>query len=242
MNFRNKMLLEGLVIILFVFNIGSALGFEYSLKPGSEEWRNLSVEEKNELLQIPDSILSVMPTEELIQAYVDNPFCSLIFVYNTIQDGFNRVYNEFNGLRELMKRNDAATKLIDFYKNMQVDGYSPNWEPDKKGEFTFKFVYIETLLSQPEIVRQLNLGNTKILISELIEKYEGKVEHVSEHSIVGLESCTYAIAHTLYQNGKLAPQGVPIEETMQSFLETGHLLQNNTLDQVLQQARSFVQE
>lgn len=165
----------------------------------------------------------------------------MIFAYNTFQDGFHRVYNEFNGLRELMERNDAATKLIAFYKNMQVDGYDLNWEPSKKGKFTFGFVYIETLLSQPKIINQLNQNDAKMLISVLIKKFDKKVEHVSEHSIVGLEYCAYAIAHILHKNGKLAIQRSQIDESIQSFLKTGHSGQENMLDEILKKARAFVQ-
>lgn len=215
--------------------------YEYPLNPGMPEWKSLPVEEKNKMLQIPEDKLKSMPTEILIQAYIDNPFCSLMFACNNVQDGFNRVCKEFNGLRELMKRNDAAIKLIDFYKAMQVYGYDVNWEPIKKGRFTFRFVYIETLLSQPEIISQLNATETKILINELIKKYDKKVEHVSEHSIVGLEHCAYAIAHTLNKNGKLMTQEAPADEAMQSFLETGRLSHENMLDQIMQKARVFVQ-
>jgi len=215
--------------------------YEYPLNPGMPEWKSLPIEEKNKMLQIPEDKLKSMPTEVLIQAYIDNPFCSLMFAYNTTQDGFNRVSKEFNGLRELMKRNDAATKLIVFYKTMQVDGYDVNWEPSEKGRFTFRFVYIETLLSQPEIINQLNATETKVLINELINKYNKKVELVSEYSIVGLEHCAYAIAHTLNKNGKLMTQEASVDETLQSFLETGHLSKSNMLDQILQKARAFVQ-
>lgn len=213
--------------------------YEYPLNPDMTEWKTLPVEEKNKLLQIPEDKIKSMPTERLIQAYIDNPFCSLMFAYNTIQDGFSRVYNEFNGLRELMKRKDAAVQLYDFYKSMQVDGYDENWEPSKKGKFTFKFIYIETLFSQPEIIHQLNENGAKLLIVELIKKYELKVEHLNEHSVVGLTHCAYAMAHILNSNQKLAPKGLALDQDMQSFLETGRLYNNNTLDQILQKSRSF---
>jgi hypothetical protein len=215
--------------------------YEYPIISDIPGWKNLSVAEKNKMLQIPEDKLKSIPTEVLIQAYLDNPFCSLMFAYNTAQDGFHRVYREFNGLRELMKRSDAAVKLVDFYKTMQVDGYDVNWEPIRKGRFTFQFVYIERLISQPEIIAQLNMDDVKILINELEKKYDKKIEHVSEHSIVDLESCAYTIAHTLNQNGKLSPQGASVDEAMKSFLETGRLSQSNMLDQILQKARVFVQ-
>jgi len=78
--------------------------YVYPLQKGTLEWRTLSVEIKNSMLQIPEEHLETVETEVLISAYINNPFCSLIFAYNEIEDGFNRVYNEFNGLRELLIR------------------------------------------------------------------------------------------------------------------------------------------
>ena len=205
------------------------------------EWKNLSVETKNGMLQIPEDELKSMPTEMLVQAYIDNPFCSLIFVYNTVQDGFNRVYDEFSGLRELVRRDDAALEIVSFYKNMQVDGYDRNWESNKIGKFTFKFIYVEALLSQSEIISQLNQNETKMLTNELLKKYNDKIKHVSEHSIVGLESSAYAIAHILYQNGKLSQPGKKLDDATNIFLETGRIPRNDILDNIIQKAELFIQ-
>ena len=99
----------------------------YPLNPSITEWKSLPVEEKNKMLQIPEDKLKNMSTEILIQAYIDNPFCSLMFGYNTVQAGFHRIYEEFNGPAELMKREDMAVKLINFYKNMHADEYDIKW-------------------------------------------------------------------------------------------------------------------
>ncbi|MGE5411235.1 MAG: hypothetical protein ACM3MI_09780 [Clostridiales bacterium] len=209
------------------------------MKPNTPEWKSLSVEEKNQMLQITEDKLKKMPTEVLIQAYIDNPFCSLMFAYNTSQDGFKRVCKEFNGLRELLKRVDRAQKLIEFYKNMQADGYDKSWDLKTIGEFTFKFTYIEILLSQPEIINQIRNSDVKIITNELVQKYNKKAELINKHSIIGLESCAYAVAHILNQRGKLLSQA---DDAIELFLKTGHVHQNGILDKIMQKAIQTINE
>ncbi len=66
---------------------------------------------------------------------------------------------------------------------MQVEGYDVNWKLSKKGRFTFKFIYIETLLSQPEIIGQLDENGVKILINELIRKNESPTSELQKKRI-----------------------------------------------------------
>jgi len=243
MEYKMKYISIAIILILQCAILGAqdTGKYEYPLNPSMPEWKNLSTEVKNKMLQIPEDKLKSMPTEQLIQAYIDNPFCSLMFAFNSFQEGFKRVYNEFNGLRELLQRNDSAMKIVDFYKNMQVDAYDANWKTKKKGQFTFNFIYIEMLLSQPEIIRQLRPDEARILVKELIEKYNQKVEHVSEHSILGISYCVYAIGHTLQKNERLTTQGVSVNENIISFLANGQFSQGEILDEIMQKAKAFTQ-
>lgn len=215
--------------------------YEYPVTPAMSEWATLSVEEKRNMLQIPEKILHNMPTDVLIQAYTDFPLNSLVFAYNTKQDGFRRVHNEFNGLRELLQREDITASLIEYYKKMTVDGYDVNWQPVEIGKFTFQFTYIELLLSQPEIINQLNQPETNFLIQELITKFERKIDHIDEYSIVGLESSAYAISHILNRNDAISSSNAATDEAVQSFLMTGQLTQGDMLDFILLKARTFRQ-
>lgn len=238
--------LSSLLVIIFVqtcllFAQKPIDKYEFPLNPGMAEWKTLPVEEKNKLLQIPNEKLMILPTETLIQAYIDNPFSSLIFAYDNVQDGFHRVHTEFNGLRELLNRSDAAIKLIEFYKKMQPGSYDLNWEQDKKGEFTFKFLYIEILLSQPQIINQLKIIGNKDIINELIEKLNEKAKYINEHSIVGLESCTYALAKIITQNTELTSTKLIIDNEMQLFLDTGHFCNSHIQNEILKKAKEQLQ-
>lgn len=51
--------------------------------------------------QIPSANLFSMPTEDLIQEYLNSRYPGYILIYNDIQDAFEHAYNDFNGFREL---------------------------------------------------------------------------------------------------------------------------------------------
>lgn len=244
MNDMKKGLFCCLMISLLGSNIISAQSYEYPIKPGSEEWKTLPVAEKNKLLQIPESMLSTMTTEELIQAYVDNPFTTLIFAYNKSEDGLSRIYNEFNGLRELMRRKDAGQKLIEYYKNMDPGAYDVNWEPARRGQFTFTFVYIEVLLAQESILEQFSTSEVRSLLSELLKKHELMIEHVSEHSIVGLEMNAFSMAKLIESRGKDNRFSQMLLQTqgMEDFLRTAMLQNENILPAIIQIARELLQD
>jgi len=210
--------------------------YEYPFDEGSPEWRNLSVEERHSMRQIPNQDLATIDTDMLVSAYVNNPYCSLIFAHNTINLGFNRVYNEFNGLRELMNRPDAGEKILAYYEEMNVNDLNQNWSEYEKGNFTFKFIYIEVLLSQPQILNQLSDQQSKRLIGELINKYNVKNDHIAEHSGFGLSYTTYSMAKYLMNKNKLFEAPPPMDNELQHFLDLGVRLKADMAPYILQRA------
>ena len=192
-------------------------------------------------LQIPDTDLSQMSTEQLIQAYVDCPLTGYMFGYNTFQSGFERVYNEFNGLQELLQRKDAAKKVIEYYTKIRVDGYDKNWDDIKKGTFTFQFMYIEILLCQPEILNQLSKSELKYLIKELLNKTQMKVIHQDIHSIIGISFCTYTLFNLLVKFDSVFAEECRKNNYMQNFIITGRLNNEMILDKIIGYSRNITQ-
>lgn len=172
------------MVIVFITNISA---YQYpSIKRGTEEWNNLSREEKRAMLQIPENVLADLPTEELIQAYLDYPHVAIMAAYNNLQDGFERVYRDFNGLRELLTREDAGKELIKKYQSMDPNNYN-NSTKASVGSFIIDFIHIETLIAQEKILNQLTQSETNTLVAELLEKYQKKTEHFDIYGLYGLE-------------------------------------------------------
>lgn len=89
--------------------------YEYPIVPGMDEWKQLDTHVKKvNACQIPEDILDKLTTEALVETVMNYPLLIDMLAYNTQYTGYQAVYNEFNGLRELQTREDAAEYLENY--------------------------------------------------------------------------------------------------------------------------------
>lgn len=183
-----------LIIAVIVFSCTNKNPVKYEYSPEtSYDMDEFSVPERKISFQIPENILAAMTTEELIQAYLNYPYRVIMFAYNSLQDGFERISRDFNGLSPLLKREDLYEAALDFYKDMDPAGYGDT----DVGEFTFQFMYIEMLLAQEVLLNNLSDKEIKELIIVLLDKYQVKAEHLDPHGIVGLRTTALPIGRIM---------------------------------------------
>lgn len=187
--------------------------------------KDITWEEVKQAEQIPDSILHNMPTEDLLLAYLDSRYPGYLLAYNTVQDAFEHAYNDFNGLREILGRNDAGQKLIAYYQGIDPGAYDPNWEPVMKGAFTTSIVFIEVLLAHESILDRLTKSEAKTLLTELLKKHEYKILHPEMYSIIGVQFNAYSIARLIESKGKEKGYSQALLQIpgMRYLLKTGRL-------------------
>ena len=95
--------------------------FDYPVKPESEEWKVLDTHEKMvEVCTIPDEVIQQMSTYELLEIVMDYPLLSDLYCYNTYEQGLYALVSEFNGLRELLKRSDGISEILEYYENYKI--------------------------------------------------------------------------------------------------------------------------
>lgn len=160
------------MIILMILNVSAfAQGFEFKIKPGTEEWKKLQTyDEMINVCQIPDSLLKKISTKELINICLDYPLLYSITYFNTPQNGFDNFKSNFNGVRELLKRPDLPKLLISSYILISPSNYKKEWNLFEKGTYSFKISAIELILAQSEVVDILNNLEKKNLINLLLTK------------------------------------------------------------------------
>lgn len=150
--------------------------YEYPIKPGTPEWRNLkSGAEMIETLQIPDSILSKMSTEGLVVTCLNYPSLWHMGAYDSYQRGVEIVMKRFNGFVELSKRADAGTFLMKEYLKLDPDDLDPDWSAIQKGGFQFQFMHLEMILSQRQFLEKLSHDERIALLKNSLDKYTAKV-------------------------------------------------------------------
>lgn len=156
----------------FVFSLAlgmcvDAQPYEYPIYPGTEEWKEESQNsaELREKLQIPENILIDMTTEELVDAVLDYPCFNELYFFDNMQTGFETMAETFNGVAELLNREDAGAILLSKYRVVSND-YDVNSVQDDFLESYKKICYksnIEVLLAQQDIVDDFTPEETDAL-------------------------------------------------------------------------------
>lgn len=197
------------VVSLLLFaggaNAQNSEKWDYPIRPDTEEWKVLKNHaEKLSVCQVPDSVLNQIATNDLIDLCLSFPMLGDIMAFNSAQDGIDAFVQNFNGIRELYKRNDFAKYLIKKYEQIDPSKFDKDMARHKKGEFSFQLMVIELLLGQEELISQLSLNEKKELIKLFTEKkikksdteVYGKLSHMTIcYAIVGiLNSCNYIVS------------------------------------------------
>lgn len=138
--------------------------YDFSIRPGTPEWKTLhSHEEMIKVCLLPKSILEAIETEDLIETCLRYPLFVDMLAYQSLNQGFSLVAAYFNGLEELIKRNDAGLKLLKIYDEINSGKY--DWTQQ---------IYIEVLLSQNDILIKLNKENRNSLLKCCANNYKNR--------------------------------------------------------------------
>lgn len=95
--------------------------YDYPIDVLDDEWKEFtSVVEMREVTQIPDEVLSSISTKELISLIIDYPLLSEINAFDTLEDGYAHLKENFNGIQEIVTREDAFEELLAAYENYTI--------------------------------------------------------------------------------------------------------------------------
>ena len=158
------------VLVITVLNLSCSnknpVSYEYPpFSRDSEEWKAMSGIERTQSLQIPENVLAAMLTEELVLAYMYNT--GLLTAYASLQEGLERHAENFNGLAELLRREDCFHAALEIYKNIEPKEYEGS---------VLDFIFLEILIAQEPLLKKLNPSEVQDLFSEVLKKYQSKVE------------------------------------------------------------------
>ena len=149
--------------------------YEYPIKPGTDEWKAFkSHDDMLKACQIPESTLKSMSTKSLVETVLEYPLFGDIRAYSSIQQGFEAVTSQFNGLSELLNRKDAGTELLAIYSKMNPQDIEENWGDIQKGAYIVSIANVEILLAQNKTLDNLNEIQLENLIVEARSKYTAK--------------------------------------------------------------------
>ena len=136
----------------------SNVTFSFDSITSNGNWKLCSFKQKFDACQIPDSLLSELTTKELVELCASHPLNPICYAYNNPMDGAQYIMKNFNGFKELQKREDAAERLLDFYEGIDfikvTNSPYPITHEGNNGKFYsgLNILFIELVLASGEIL------------------------------------------------------------------------------------------
>jgi len=179
--------------------------WDYPVKPGTEEWKNFdSNEEMVAACQIPDTVLTSLSTETLTELCLQYPLLADVFAFDNRHTGLDKLFSDFNGIRELYKRKKAADELLKHY-NLKFQNLSFLNETDiEKGLYIISISAVEVLLTRiddKEIIKKI--------LQSLVSGYEAKLNYADYFQGSGFQANFFARANIIAKIDKSSIELLP---------------------------------
>lgn len=186
-----------IIILLFSFLTLSAQvdqrKWDYPVKPGTEKWKNLEDNAaKVNACQIPESVLLNISTEDLFQLVMDYPLIYDIYAFSNVNEGLDKLLNDFNGIRELFKRKEATKLFSDHYikKINEINNIldNPESKDEGKGREIMYLSLLETLGTCSKLQKVMSLSDIQSIVNALKVGVEIKMSRPDYFSGFGFET------------------------------------------------------
>ena len=189
-------------IYIFLFCLISlmiqAQVYDFPMKPGVKGWENLVTEDdRYAAMQVPEDILESMSTHDLIITCLNFPVMGHYGAFNTLQQGMDVLIQNFNGLQELMKREDAPTELLSLYKKMDAKTMKLQENGLDQSYWTIRRGFFEMLLTQEPILEKMDEKNQLVLMKEAQKRIYQKIDDEKEYSSASYQPTLMIISNIL---------------------------------------------
>lgn len=188
--------------------------YTYPLKAGTDEWRSMSVQERHARMQLSDNLLGSMRTEDLIEVCLEYPSTLDLFAFNDFQTGFKALYNNFNGFRELLSRDDLAEPFLLYLDiNWQKAGLMKGKESLEIGMYTLLSVIFKYMLAQDAVINQMSRSQIRRMLDTCMRNNEIELSDTKMWSGVNTEATWYVYIKVIHNMGGF-PYKDDLEERM----------------------------
>ena len=210
--------------------------FDKYIDVTTEEWKSMSIEEKDKLLQIPETELKTISTEELIETFTSSFYARNFFLHSKIDDYYEKLFISFNAVSELISREDVVSEVIKYYANLNPLEKTYN----RSGiQACYQVQFIEYLIGNPNLVIKYRTEDVKVIVSELLKKYKSKLNAEPGNRKL-YESNIYAISKLLGRDDTGMKNELMQIDDIISLQKTGRSFNTLTEAQIIALANNFV--
>ena len=214
-------------------------GYQYPIYPGTDVWKNLDPKTVNryELLQLPEDTLRSISTQRLLETCLYYPAMIDVFGFDNQIQGFKIVRTRFSGFDELFNRPDAAENLISYYAGRNPNRVTSFDEDYDKGRYSLDYVILELMISQPEIISQLENSRIKMLTENVLRKLEQQSELHEYYSDVFISISANMLGRLLVKTGELSQE---INDELSKLIDSGNLEDPNNISLIFEKAYLYI--
>ena len=186
--------------IIFSFVGYAQEKWDYPIKPETEEWKKFeSNKAKVEACQIPEYVLRDISTDDLMKLCLQYPLLYDVFAFNNTNDGLRKLFSDFNGIRELSKRENATNNLREQYLS-EIRSFPEilNRGSDFDiGYSSARISILEVLLSYSDFHSDTSKENQKKILESLLLGYREKLKYPEYFQGNGFATNLFARAHII---------------------------------------------
>lgn len=168
--------------------------------PELPDKHNMTIDEVDKFLYIPEDIADCISTEGLIESILTYPHVGLIFAHSTGDDGYNLLKYHFNGLGILETRTDRSKELLKKYISWDPLGIDPTWESLEIGYYMERGVCLEVFINQFKNLENLDPNDQKTLFARSLEVHESEKSLIIHYGYFALGHNTATVARLMYLN------------------------------------------
>lgn len=156
--------------------------YTYPMTPEKEEWAQLDYLEKRERCNMPQELVDILTTKELVNAALDYPLKMDYLGFDDAERGLEHLKGNSNVYRELFEREDITEALLEAYRDLQVDyDFLVSGTASNRGEKSGynKELILQFLIGSDEIFDRLTEAQLKDLLAAVDVKCaerEGKCD------------------------------------------------------------------
>ena len=178
--------------------------YEFPVTPENKEWKDFSTKaEMLEVCQIPEEILHNISTSDLVETVLNYPFINDFYYFNSKELAYKRIYEDFNGMRELLSRADATEAILEKYNETKI------LSADEANNASSKDFFKPTSLEFMLICDKIHNGFTDEEASTALEeanKKEAERREVGIYSSLSDVYLTYITPAPISDNIEYAPE------------------------------------
>lgn len=237
------------LIIIFLTSIRIIFAqeiWDYPIKPGSIEWKNFkTTKEMITACQLPEDVLKNIATKELFQLWMKYPLRQSMLLHNTLQDGFQYQTDSFNGLNELINRNNSGMVILNEYKVLSSVNIDSLPNPKLKIRYDIDIALVELLLSQSPILNKLNNDENKECLIIAIENTQKRKLYEIDFVFWSQQTAILLIGRSL--NHDKVEKFISLytnDYSVRKAMETGlvHRISKTSADEIISIANEYLNQ